>query len=173
MHAPARTEQIQTISRRVAGWRARMQSIGRVLILAMSGIGATAAERPAGNASASTILAPEAGRLVVDVQGIPPPAPVFFTARVEQIVRLSPAEIVGEMQIRLRVVQGRPEVLTLGLEGDGDVIDVSGKNLRDWAVRQGAGADAGRRFLDLRPMLPPIAGASSRAPAAPLLQDLE
>src|SRR5262249_3808543 len=40
-----------------------------------------------------------------------------------------------------------PEVFTLGLGGDGDVIDVLGSGLRDWAVRQ----SGGKRFLELRP----------------------
>ena len=40
-------------------------------------------------------------------------------------------------------------MITLGLNGGGDVIEVKGDDLRDWAVRQ----DGGKRFLDLRPTL--------------------
>src|SRR5687767_1010588 len=76
---------------------------------------ATLTSHSADNAKASATLAPEAGRLVVDVHGVPPPAPVFFSATVEHAVRLGLAEIVGEARVRLRVVQGKPEVLTLGL----------------------------------------------------------
>ena len=46
-------------------------------------------------------------------------------------------------------------MLSLGLSGDGEIADVSGAGLRDWAVRQGA---ENKRFLDVRPLLP--AGAS-------------
>ncbi|MSU49113.1 MAG: hypothetical protein EXS37_08530 [Opitutus sp.] len=110
-----------------------------------------AADKPATDrAGVTTALTPESGRLVVDVRGLPPPVPVFFSATVDQTVRLSQDEIVGTMRLKLHVVQGRPETLTLGLAGDGEILDVSGKDLRDWSVRQGEG---GRRFLDLRAAL--------------------
>ena len=83
-----------------------------------------------------------------------PKAPLFFSATAEQTVKLGVAEITGEVQLKLHVVQGRPEVLTLGLSGDGDVIEVSGAKLRDWSVRQGSGASSDERFLDLHPALP-------------------
>jgi len=104
---------------------------------------ASAADR----ANVTTALAPEAGRLVVDVQGVPPPAPVFFSVAVDQVVRISAAESAGDLRVKLRVVQGKPDTLTLGLAGDGEVTGVVGAGLRDWAVRQGG---AGKRFLDLR-----------------------
>jgi hypothetical protein len=120
---------------------------------------AAAAGATKSDPKASATLLPESGRLIVDVHGVPPPAPVFFSATVEQVSRFATAEIVGEMKIRLRVVQGRAELFTLGLSGDGEVIDVVGSTLRDWAVRQGVGADAGRRYLDLRPVVPVPMGA--------------
>jgi hypothetical protein len=115
----------------------------------------------ADNSRASATLLPDGGRLVVDVQGVPPPAPLFFSASVEQVIRLGLAEIAGEARVRLRVVQGRPEVLTLGLSGDGEVVEVSGKALRDWSVRQGTGPEAGKRFLDLRPVLPAVSASAA------------
>ena len=63
------------------------------------------------------------------------------------MVHASVAEVAGEMKIKLSVLQGRPEVLTLGLSGSGDVVSVTGDGLRDWAVRQAGG----KRYLDLRP----------------------
>ncbi|HUR58205.1 MAG TPA: hypothetical protein VM029_10880, partial [Opitutaceae bacterium] len=104
----------------------------------------------ADDARVTTALTPESGRIVVEARGIPPPAPVFFSATVEQIARLSAAEIASEVRLKLHVVQGKPELLTLGLSGEGDVIEVTGPGLRDWSVRQGAGFAAGKRFLDLR-----------------------
>ncbi len=108
----------------------------------------TAAPKPADAAKAAATLTPEGGRLVVEVQGVPPAVPVFFSASAEQTVRLGPAAIAGELRLQLHVVQGRPEVFSLGLAGDGEVVEVTGKGLRDWSVRQAPG---GKRFLDLRP----------------------
>ncbi len=117
-----------------------------------------AAPKPADSAKASTSLTPEGGRIVVDVQGVPPAVPLFFSAVAEQTVRLSSAEIAGELRLKLHVVQGKPEVLSLGLSGDGEVVDVTGAGLASWAVRQLPG---GKRFLDLRPALAPGAAAPS------------
>lgn len=91
------------------------------------------------------------GKIVVEATGVPAPAPLFFTASAEQVVRVGTGEITGEATLSLRVVQGAAEVFTLGLAGDGEVTAVTGAGLRDWSVRSGTGDAAGRRFLDLRP----------------------
>ncbi|HLP01705.1 MAG TPA: hypothetical protein VK163_06750, partial [Opitutaceae bacterium] len=112
-----------------------------------------AAPKPADIAKAATTLTPEAGRIVVDVQGVPPAAPLFFSAVADQTVRLAAAEITGELRLKLHLVQGKPEVLSVGLSGEGEVTEVlglSGTNLVSWSVRQLPGS--GKRFLDLRPV---------------------
>lgn len=117
-----------------------------------------AAPVSAERANVSTSLTPDTGRLVVEVQGLPAPAPLFFSANVDQSVLVGAAAMNGTLRVKLRVMQGRPETLTLGLSGDGDVIDVSGKNVRDWAVRRD---ERGRRFLDLRTGLPAVTTANA------------
>ncbi|MFT3830416.1 MAG: hypothetical protein QM691_12005 [Opitutaceae bacterium] len=121
-----------------------------------------AAPKPADTAKTSATLTPDGGRIVVDVQGVPPAVPLFFSAAAEQTVRLSAAEITGELRLKLHVVQGKPEVLALGLSGEGEVTEVSGEGLASWAVRQVP--LSGKRFLDLRPAL---------AEGAPLPRDLD
>ncbi len=116
---------------------------GALIFLLLSIAEIFAADR----AQVTSSLAPDAGRLVVDVHGVPPPAPVFFSATVEQTVRISAAESKGELRVKLKVVQGKPDTLTLGLTGEGEVTGVVGAGLRDWSVRQGT---VGKRFLDLR-----------------------
>lgn len=108
--------------------------------------------RAAESATVSTTLAPESGRIVVEARGVPPAPPLVFSAAVEQTVRTSLTEITGELRVRVRVAQGRPEVFTLGLTGDGEITGVTGAGLRDWSVRQAPAG--GRRFLDLRVALP-------------------
>ncbi len=109
------------------------------------------ADPDSAGATASTTLSPDGGRIVVEAHGVAPPAPVFFSAEANERAFLGLAEITGEMRLALRVLQGRPEMLTLGLSGDGDVVEVSGAGLRDWSVRQVPGASGPMRFLDLRP----------------------
>jgi hypothetical protein len=107
----------------------------------------------ADNATLTAGVAQDGGNIVVEAHGVQPKAPLFYSAVVDDTVRIAPAGVTGEMKIKLTILQGHPDVLTLGLSGDGDVVDVSGDGLQDWAVRQGTGAAANARFLDLRPVL--------------------
>jgi hypothetical protein len=126
---------------------------GLLALWALACAAAAHAKTEPDNAGVSAALTPGGGRIVVEAHGVPPPAPLFFSAEADQTVRLGMAEVTGEMRLRLHVLQGRPEVLTIGLSGDGEVVEVSGAGLRDWSVRQGAGAAGDRRLLDLRPVL--------------------
>ena len=122
-----------------------------VALFALAGA-LVAAPKPADSAKSSATLTPDGGRIVVDVQGVPPAVPLFFSAVADQTVRLAPAEISGELRLKLHVVQGKPEVLSLGLSGEGEVTQVlglSGTGLASWGVRQVP--LSGKRFLDLRP----------------------
>ena len=93
----------------------------------------------------------ESARITVEAHERPASLPVFFTASAEETIHLSATEVAGTIHLSLQWVQGRPDVLTLGLVGEGEVIAVTGAALRDWSVRQGTNRDAGKRFLDLRP----------------------
>jgi hypothetical protein len=130
---------------------ARLSAAVLSLSLLQGALGAPLPEGGPDNASVSAGLTPEGGRIVVEAKGMPAPAPVFFSAAVDQAVRLGVAEIAGEMHLRLHVLQGKPEVLTLGLSGDGEVVDVSGAGLGDWSVRRAAGGIGDTRLLDLHP----------------------
>ena len=131
-----------------AGWR----YLWVLIAVSFAGVGsALAANAKADNTKLPP--PPEGGRIVIEGVGVPPPAPLFFSATAEHTIRLGVAEITGEVRLKLHVVQGRPEVLTLGLSGDGGVVGVAGLGLRDWAVRQGAPEAGSKRFLDLRPVL--------------------
>ncbi|PTY02423.1 hypothetical protein DB347_23750 [Opitutaceae bacterium EW11] len=135
----------------IGGAARRLCSVAAIAIAIASAAAALAAAKPTPeSATSTTTLAPDAGRMVVDVKGVPPPPPLFYSAAAEQSVRLSAAEVVTEARVRLHVVQGRPELLTLGLSGEGEVVGITGAALKDWSVRQIAGATGGR-LIDLRP----------------------
>lgn len=105
----------------------------------------------ADTAKVTSSLTPEGGgKFTVEAKGVLPVVPPFFTAVVEQSFRVGAESVTGEIKLGLRLVQGKPEGFSLGLTGDGEIVAVSGAGLRDWAVRQGTGAEAGKRFLDLR-----------------------
>lgn len=107
------------------------------------------AQRVTPAASVTTQLTPSESTLVVEARGVPPKSPLFFSAAASNTIRPGANAITAEIRLALRVVQGRPEVLSLGLGGAGEVTEVRGEGLRDWSVRQAGD----KRFLDLRPAL--------------------
>lgn len=109
----------------------------------------------ADRASVATTLAPDGGRIVIEAQGLPPPAPVIFSATAQQTVRLAESAIETVARVKLQVRSGHPLVFSLGLAGEGSVTEVTGAGLRDWAVRQVSTKAGPRQFLDLRPLAPP------------------
>ncbi|MEO6003764.1 MAG: hypothetical protein ABIZ04_09815 [Opitutus sp.] len=134
--------------------RARFGGI-RTLLLWLAGV-SVACGATSGASDPKTARASDGGdraHIVIDAQGTSATVPLFFSASVDHRVQLTSSEITGEWTLKLQVIQGRPELLSIGLTGEGQVIDVSGKGLRDWAVRQGTEANASRRFLDLRPLV--------------------
>jgi len=122
---------------------------GVLLIASLALVRPVFSQSTADRANVSADVTPGGGHLVVEAHGVAPEAPPFFSATVASTVRLGAEEVVGEMKVDVRIVQGRPKVLTLGLNGAGEVVEVSGEGLRDWAVRR----EGGGRFLDLRPFL--------------------
>ncbi|WP_193213353.1 hypothetical protein [Luteolibacter marinus] len=79
------------------------------------------------------------------------PVPLFFSAETGTVIQAGTGRVDETITAKLRVHQGRPEVMSLGLTGEGEVTGVTGEGLKTWTVRREAD---GRRFLDLKPALP-------------------
>ena len=92
-----------------------------------------------------------AGAVTLTAKGVLPKPPLFFNADANAKVVISGSAVNHEIQLGLKVLQGRPEVLTLGMSGEGEIVSVSGGGLADWAVRKDVAT--GQRFLDLKPKL--------------------
>jgi hypothetical protein len=78
-------------------------------------------------------------------------APLFFAVTAAVRVKAGLKEITSDQDLTFRVLQGKPEGLSIGLTGAGEILSVAGEGLKDWSVRVAAD---GARFLDLRPLLP-------------------
>ena len=88
--------------------------------------------------------------ILVPLGKAPKEAPLFFSATADVLARVSLVQISSEQKIDFRILQGKPETLSLALTGGGDVMSVTGDGLRDWSVRVAAD---GARFLDIRPLI--------------------
>ena len=79
------------------------------------------------------------------------PVPLFFSADTSTTITAGIDQVSETITATLRVHQGRPETLSLGITGQGEITSVQGEGLKTWTVRREAD---GSRFLDLKPLLP-------------------
>jgi len=93
---------------------------------------------------------PDERIVILPVQPPQKAVPLFFSASAEVKAQASLETITSDQQIHFTIHQGTPETLTLGLNGQGSVLSVTGADLRDWAVRVN---EKGERFLDIRPLI--------------------
>ncbi|MBT8036636.1 MAG: hypothetical protein KJO21_03735 [Verrucomicrobiae bacterium] len=113
--------------------------------------GATTAQNLPTAGVQATVDESGAGSVTLTAKGVLPKPPLFFKAGAEAAVNVTPDQITQEVALTLSVLQGRPELLTLGLHGAGDIVSVTGAGLADWAVR--TSADGKNRYLDIKPVL--------------------
>lgn len=97
-------------------------------------------------ASVTTEIGPGGGRLIVETTGLMHRVPAFYTASAKSEVRIGAKRIDYKFTLNLRVLQGEPKVLSVGLLGEGEITAVIGE-VESWAVRQ----EGDQRFLDVRP----------------------
>jgi hypothetical protein len=76
------------------------------------------------------------------------PAPLFFSATSSVVSKINMEEVDSRFDLSFKVLQGKPDKLTLSLHGEGEIRSVTGENLKDWSVRTDA---EGARFLELHP----------------------
>ncbi|QJE98054.1 hypothetical protein [Luteolibacter luteus] len=81
------------------------------------------------------------------------PAPLFFSADATSVVNVFPSSTQHQITVKFRVHQGRPETLSLGLAGVGEIDSVTGDGLATWTLRKEAD---GSRFLDFKPVIPAV-----------------
>ncbi|NNM30578.1 MAG: hypothetical protein HKO57_13745, partial [Akkermansiaceae bacterium] len=98
------------------------------------------------DASLTAEVGEEGGRIVVEAKGLRPKVPVFFAATADQQVTVGLERLDYEAALGIRIVQGKPSTLSLGIGGEGVVDRVTGEGLLAWAVRR----VGGKRFLDLQ-----------------------
>ncbi len=110
----------------------------------------SAQERPAAGVQAA-VDENGTGSVTLTAKGVLPKPPLFFNAAATAVVDVTTDKITQDIALTLSVLQGRPELLTLGLGGAGDIVSVTGDGLADWAVR--TSADGKNRYLDLKPVL--------------------
>ncbi|MFD0893405.1 hypothetical protein KBB96_18420 [Luteolibacter ambystomatis] len=88
------------------------------------------------------------GVALVPVEKVRAPVPLFFSATAGTTTKVGLDAAEGRFDLAFKILQGKPETLSLSLHGKGEVTGVTGDNLKDWSVRTEAD---GSRFLDLHP----------------------
>lgn len=87
------------------------------------------------------------GIFVIPSTKMAKPAPLFFSADVDSTAKIfsDRVEITSVLQVKLH--QGQDAAMSLEIVGSGDITELTGDGLKDWAVRRD---QEGKRFLDLR-----------------------
>lgn len=91
------------------------------------------------------------GMAVVPVEKVRQEAPLFYSVEAETTVVTGGERALSTMELKVKVHQGRPEQLTVGLTGEGELLSVEGAELVSWSVRR---ESDGTRYLDIFPKLP-------------------
>lgn len=99
--------------------------------------------------SAQNVQVPEAGLLVVDAGRVPKEPAFLYAVEVDSILVPQAENIAQALSVKGRVLQGKPDLVSLALHGDGYVISVDGNGIAGWATRSEPGA-GGKRWLDVR-----------------------
>ncbi len=84
--------------------------------------------------------------IIVEARGQLPEPPLFYTARAQASVQVGLQRIEQVLELNVSVIQGKARTLSFGLNGEGDVTEVEGENVRSWSVRQ----EESERFLELQ-----------------------
>ncbi len=88
----------------------------------------------------------DGSRTVIVMPGEEKPPVFLYAASADAKVTAGIHAIEQTIELSIRVVQGQSSQVSLGLRGDGDVVDVNGDGVLSWSVRT-AGED---RFLELQ-----------------------
>ena len=92
----------------------------------------------------------EKARLVIeaDLRGVSGErAQPLFASAIEQTIHASFDKLTHSVRLSLEVIQGQPKEFGFSLSGEGRILNVTGDQLQDWSLREGAG---GVRQLVLR-----------------------
>ena len=94
----------------------------------------------------SSIGSDGTGTIIVEARGQLPEPEVLYTASANATVNVGLERVRQVIDLNAKVIQGKAEILSFGIRGDGEVTEVVGKNLLSWAVR----SEGAERFLDLQ-----------------------
>ncbi|MEM9367863.1 MAG: hypothetical protein AAGD07_17870 [Planctomycetota bacterium] len=85
------------------------------------------------------------GTIVIEAKGSQPAIPVIYTAHATTLASFGTKRIEQTVELSVRVLQGQAEVLTFGLHGSDEVMNVKSGNIQSWSVRR----VGDQRYLDL------------------------
>lgn len=74
-----------------------------------------------------------------------PDPPVFYSAIAKATANVGSERIEQTIDVTMKIVQGKADTVTLGINGNAQVTNVTGEKLKAWAIRQ----EGANRFLDL------------------------
>ena len=110
-------------------------------------VAAPQAVAPAVPAVASPdVTVPEGSSTIIVTPGKPTEPAFLYSATANAFIQVATASLDQNVEVKIRVLQGKPGVVSIGLLGAGEVKEVVGEFIDSWSVR----SKGGERFLELQ-----------------------
>lgn len=100
---------------------------------------------PAGSAS-SDVIVPEGSSTIIVTPGKTVEPAFLYSASANASVQMTATNLSQSIELKIRVLQGKPNLVSLGLIGPGEIKEVTGEFIESWSVR----SKAGERYIELQ-----------------------
>jgi hypothetical protein len=97
-------------------------------------------------ATSPDVTVPEGSSTIIVTPGKTAEPAFLYSASANALIQVTPASLDQSVELKIRVLQGKPGVVSIGLLGAGEVKEVAGELIESWSVR----SKGGERFLDLQ-----------------------
>lgn len=125
----------------------RKSRIGRIVFCLMALIASAFAQDSPQATVGAEIGEDGTGKIVVEAKGVHPKPPVFYTASASTDVTVGGKKVTSTTNIDVKVIQGEPQTISIGINGPGRVAAVNSQQpVESWSVRN----QGPLRFLDVK-----------------------
>lgn len=103
-------------------------------------------EAAAPTQTASDVTIPDGSSTIIVTPGKTTEPAFLYSANSNALIQVSPTALEQTVELKIRVLQGKPGTVSIGLVGVGDVKEVMGEFIESWSVR----SKGGERFIELQ-----------------------
>jgi hypothetical protein len=127
--------------------RVTQRLFGTTIITLMLGLVPCMAQNDSPRANIQSSISDDGtGTITVEARGHLPEPRVFYTTAAVATAQVGLDRIEQTIQLTIKLIQGKPKSVSVGLNGEGEVVSVESPQLRSWSIRR----EGDQRFLELQ-----------------------